>query len=212
MSFFTEWMARRHGGMAPLYEKFTAPLEEAGLAAVRASLACDLGGTVLEVGCGTGLNFAHYPAGAEVVAVEPLDDFRTFATTRAQTVAARVVVEDGDVQELRFPDHTFDAALETLAFCSVPDAARGLKEVRRVLKPGAPARFFEHVRSPHPFGALVQDLANPLWRRLMDGCNLNRDTVTAIAAAGFTIERIEAHEIRTLGAPRFPFREIRAHA
>lgn len=210
MSVFTRWMARRCGGMAAFYEELNRPLEEAGLTAVRARLAGDLTGEVLEIGCGTGLNFAHYGAEAVVTAIEPLDEFRRFAAQRAATAAARIHVQDGDAQSLPFADHTFDAALATLVFCSVPAADRGLRELRRVLRPGAPVRFFEHVRSERPLGALLQHLSNPVWRWMMDGCNLNRDTVAAIRAAGFAIERVQAHDIRMPGAPHFPLREIHA--
>jgi ubiquinone/menaquinone biosynthesis C-methylase UbiE len=212
MSFLTQWMARRHGGIAVMYEKFTAPLERAGLAAIRARLAGDLTGCILEIGCGTGLNFPHYLATAEVTAIEPLEEFRVFAARRAQTVGARITVQEGDAQALPFADQSFDAAFETLAFCSVPDAAQGLRELRRVVKPGAPVRFFEHVRSAHPGVALVQDLTNPLWRWLMDGCNINRDTVAAIRAAGFTVDSVQTHALRVPQAPRFPMREIHARA
>ena len=210
MSFFTRLMARRCGGMAAFYEELADGLERAGVTAVRARLAGDLTGKVIELGCGTGLNFAHYRAGAEVTAIEPLDEFRDFAAQRAAVAAARVHVQDGDAQALPFADHSFDAALATLVFCSIPSATRGLQELRRVLRPRAPVRFFEHVRSERRFGALLQDVSNPLWRWMMDGCNLNRDTVAAIRAAGFSIERVQAHDIRVPGAPNFPLREIHA--
>lgn len=212
MSLLTRWMARRHGGMATLYEKFTRPMEEAGLGAVRAAMAGALSGRVLELGCGTGLNFQHYAPGVEVIAIEPLEEFRAFAAARARTVAARITVLDGDAQALPFADHSFDGALETLVFCSVPDAQQGLRELRRVLRPGAPVRCFEHVRSPARIGAAMQDLCNPLWRWAMDGCNLNRDTVTAIRATGFIVEQVRVHDLRAARAPRFPMREIHARA
>jgi len=198
--------------MAAFYEALNRPLEEAGVTAVRARLAGSLTGHVLEIGCGTGLNFAHYGAGAKVTAIEPLEAFRSFATQRAATAAAPIEVQDGDAQRLPFPDHSFDAALVTLVLCSIPDAARGLHELRRVLRAGAPVRFFEHVRSERRLGAVVQDVCNPLWRRIMDGCNLNRDTVTAIRAAGFTVEYLQAFDFRIPHAPNFPFREVHARS
>jgi ubiquinone/menaquinone biosynthesis C-methylase UbiE len=208
MSILTEWLARRHGGLAVAYEKFTAPMERAGVAEVRARLAGDLAGRTLEVGCGTGLNFPHYPASAEVTAIEPIEEFRTFASERARTVAARVIVTDGDAERLPFADESFDAALCTLVFCSIPDALRALGELRRVVRSGGSVRFFEHVRSERVLGALVQDLANPIWRRLMDGCNLNRDTVATIRAAGFHIDRVEVRDMKAPRSPSFPMREV----
>ncbi len=207
-----QWMARRHGGMAAFYEQFTAEMERAGVAAIRAQLAADLHGRILEIGCGTGLNFPHYGPLAEVTAIEPLDEFRTFAAQRATGLEARISVHEGDAEQLPFADHSFDGALGTLVFCSVPNAQRGLQEVRRVVRPGGAVRFFEHVRSERAWAALVQDISNPLWRWLTDGCNLNRDSVGAIRAAGFVIERVQAHEIHVPRAPRFPLREIHARA
>ena len=212
MSTLTHWVARRYGGQAGLYERFTNSLEVAGMAAIRARLAGDLTGQVLEVGCGTGLNFRHYPPGTAVAAVEPLDDFRRFAAERARTVAARISVSGGDTQALPFADGTFDAVLETLVFCSVPDALAGLREVRRVARPGAPVRFFEHVRSDVGWVARLQDVANPFWSWLSDGCNLNRDTLALIRAAGFSIEQVRIHDLRPARTPRVPMREVHARA
>jgi len=209
MSFLTRWAARRYGGMALLYERFTEPMERAGLGAIRAAVAAELQGRILEVGCGTGLNFAHYPAGVEVTAVEPLEEFRSVAAERAKHAQARIVVQDGDVQALPFADASFDGAFQTLVFCSVPDETQGLLELRRVMRPGARVRFFEHVRSPHPVGAAVQDVFNPLWRWLMDGCNINRDTVRTIERCGFQIDDVEVHAVP--GASMFPMRLVRAH-
>jgi ubiquinone/menaquinone biosynthesis C-methylase UbiE len=210
MSVVMRWLARRYGGAAQCYEALTRSMEEAGMTAVRARLAGDLRGRILEVGCGTGLNFTHYPAEAEVIALEPLDEFRAFASERATAAPAHITVVEGDAQALPFPDHSFDAAIATLVFCSVPDPSRGLSELRRVLRPRAPVRFFEHVRSERAIGAIVQDIANPLWRWMMDGCNLNRDALTMIRAAGFLVERVQAHDIHPACSPRFPFREIHA--
>jgi SAM-dependent methyltransferase len=209
MRLITQWVARRYGGMPSLYERFTAPLEAAGLSQIRARLAGDLTGRVLEVGCGTGLNFAYYPAAADVTAIEPFEEYRAFAAERAKAASARITVQEGDAQTLPFSDASFDAALATLVFCSVPDEHRGLRELHRVLRPDAPVHLFEHVRSPHVLGATVQDIFNPLWRWLVDGCNINRDTVAMVAAAGFHIEEVRMHDLRT-PPPRFPMREIRA--
>jgi SAM-dependent methyltransferase len=212
MSILTDYLARRHGGRAQSYERLNAPLEGAGVAVIRARLAADMRGRTLEVGCGTGLNFRYYTAGTRVTAVEPLADFRAFAAARAAACAAHIEVIDADAQALPFADATFDAGLATLVFCSVPDARRGLSELRRVVRPGAPVRFFEHVRSKHRLGALAQDLANPLWRWLLDGCNLNRDTIAAIRAAGFTVGHVAAHRIEAPGVPPLPLREVHATA
>lgn len=204
------WAARRYGGMAKLYEKMAEPMERAGLVEIRARLAADLHGRILELGCGTGLNFAHYSGAAEVIAIEPLDEFREMATERAKSATARITVQSGDAHCLPFPDASFDGAMQTLVFCSVADECQGLLELRRVLRPAAPVRFVEHVRSPRAAAAMLQDIANPLWRWATDGCNINRDTVRSIATCGFTIEDVQVRDLPQ--ASFFPIREVRAHA
>ncbi len=51
------------------------------------------------------------------------------------------------VQDLCFPDNSFDATVTNDVFCSVPEPFPGLAEINRVLKPGGTAVFLEHVRS-----------------------------------------------------------------
>jgi ubiquinone/menaquinone biosynthesis C-methylase UbiE len=79
-----------------------------------------------------------------------------------------------------------------LVLCSVPDVPVALAEIRRVLRPGAQLRFFEHVRADTPGLARVQRiLAATVWPTFEGGCHPDRDTRSAIEAAGFTIEEID---------------------
>src|SRR5207302_11033986 len=89
------------------------------------------------------------------------------------------------------PDGSFDTAIASLVLCSVPDQSAALAEIRRVLKPGGELRFYEHVRSPKRMVAGIQSAVTPVWSRLGGGCHLNRDTESAIAAAGFESEACE---------------------
>jgi SAM-dependent methyltransferase len=163
-----------------------------------------LSGRVLEVGAGDGRNFAHYPpAVTEVVAVEPEPTLRALAGRAPHAVPVTVVA--GVADELPAEDGSFDAAVVSLVLCSVPDQARALAELRRVLRPGGELRFYEHVvarRQPRRALFGVADLA---WPKLAAGCHLSRDTGAAIAAAGFTIERCERIEFRAAPLqPRLP--------
>lgn len=60
-----------------------------------------------------------------------------------------------------------------------------------MLQPGGLLRFLEHVRSPSPRWAQVQDLVTPAWNILAGGCHPNRATVEAVEQAGFSVESIE---------------------
>ena len=94
----------------------------------------------------------------------------------------------GSAEALPFRDGTFDTVVSGLVFCSVPDAARGLAEVKRVLRGDGQLRMLEHVRARRPWKARLQDRVQPFWTRVTGGCHPNRDTERAVEAAGFTIE------------------------
>ena len=171
--------------------------EKAGAAAHRDELLAGLRGSVIEVGAGSGLCFAHYPATvAEVLAVEPEPYFRQMATEAAASAPTAVRVVAGDAEHLPAGDGTFDAAVTSLVLCSVPDQKAALAEIRRVLRPGGILRFYEHIRATAPRLARWQDRVDWIWPHLGGGCHANRDTVAAIEAAGFVVEACRSFDFR----------------
>jgi SAM-dependent methyltransferase len=156
----------------------------------RDELLAGLSGRVIELGAGVGSNFAHYPATVtEVVAVEPEPYLRERARAAAARAAARIEVVDGDADHLPAEDGSFDAAVACLVLCTVPDQARALAELRRVLRRGGELRFYEHVRSDRPVLALSPRAVDRVfWPRAFGGCHTARDTPSAIEAAGFEVE------------------------
>ena len=172
---------------ASAYDRGMRGSEEAGLAALRAGVVSQAHGRVIELGSGTGLNLGHYPSDAELVLTEPEEPMARRLEKRVRDLgrAAEVVRAPGEA--LPYPDGSFDAAVVTLALCTVPDLDRTLAEVRRVLRPGAPLLFLEHVRASDPALAHRQDRWDPLWRRVAYGCRCNRDTLATIERAGFEV-------------------------
>lgn len=187
-----DWLERRAGGPAELYDGVVGRLDRAGLAGARQRLVHDVQGNVLELGCGTGGGFVHYAAGTRVTALEPEPDFRRAAVDRARAAAATITVLPGDAHDLPFPDATFDAAVAELMLCSVnrPDVA--LAEMRRVVRPGGALRLLEHVRHPRAWIGRLQDVVDPFWTALEGrGCHLGRDTPRVVEEAGFAVEAID---------------------
>lgn len=147
---------------------------------------------VLEVGVGTGKNFSFYPSGIVIIAIDLTPGMLQQAQRRLGELepGLKVDLRLGDVQDLDFPNGTFDSAVATFVFCSVPDPVLGLNELKRVVKPGGRILLLEHVRSSNPTLGAVMDFLNPFIVRIM-GANINRETVENILKAGLEIEQVE---------------------
>ncbi|HEX9890757.1 MAG TPA: class I SAM-dependent methyltransferase [Actinomycetota bacterium] len=172
----------------PVFARFYEWLsrgEDVMIRRFRAEAAGGAEGLILEVGAGNGLNFAHYPKEATVIAVEPQPAMLARARRRASGRGVHLV--RAAAEALPFRDGAFDTAVVSLVMCSVADQARAVGEVARTLRPGGTVRLFEHVRSSDPRTARWQDRLNRPYGWFAGGCNLNRDTVGTLRAAGFGV-------------------------
>lgn len=192
---------------AAIYDPLMHRFEPQGVRDVRGSLVADLTGDVLEIGAGTGANFEHYVAAARVTATDYSPHMVKRARRRAAQVQADVTVREANVEALPFTDGQFDHAIATLVFCSVDNPAAGLAEIRRVTKAGGAVRLLEHVGADGSRARRLQNWLTPLWRRVNDGCHLDRDTVQEVERAGFEVEGVAS----VPNTPRLiPMRVIRA--
>lgn len=171
-----------------IYDALCRLCERGGLGRWRRWLAEGARGRTLDLGCGTGRNLPLLPAGTRAVALDPSRD----ALQRARRRAPSVPLLLARAEALPFRDGTFDTVLSGLVFCSVGDPARGLAEVRRVLRPGGELRMLEHVRATTPWRARLQDAIQPAWTWIAGGCHPNRDTEATVARAGFVIDEHRA--------------------
>lgn len=179
---------------SPLFAWLYARVEprmRPGMAPVRQALLGDLEGRVLEIGCGTGANFECYTPAATVTTIDASRHMLRRARPAAYAAAARVTLVRADATRLPFADARFDAVVSTLVLCSVPSLADALREARRVLRPGGTLRVHEHVVAESRLGRTAQRVLTPAWRRLADGCHLDRDTGAAVLSAGFEVEYAE---------------------
>jgi ubiquinone/menaquinone biosynthesis C-methylase UbiE len=180
----------RYDRIAPLYDLMEAPVERFAFGRWRERLwSLVRGQRILEVGVGTGKNIPYYPENAQVTGVDLSQDMLARARRRAHNLGVEVDLRQMDAQKLEFPDATFDTALTTFVFCSVPDPVVGLKELGRVVKPGGQILLLEHVRVDRPVIGPAMDLLDPLVLRVM-GPHINRRTVENVREAGLEIERI----------------------
>ena len=182
----------RYDRIAPIYDLMEA-LPEQQFRSWREKLWAQVPeGRVLEVGVGTGKNFPYHPPGVQVVGIDISQRMLLRAQQRADELDKAVELHQMDAQQLDFPDDSFDAAIATFVFCSVPDAVQGLRELGRVVKPGGRILLLEHVRIDNlKVIGKVMDLLDPVVMRLM-GPHINRRTEQNVRRAGLKVERVEA--------------------
>lgn len=147
-------------------------------------------GKILEIGVGTGANFPHHPPGGRVVGIDLSPRMLTRAGRRAAKLGDPPELVRMDAEELGFPAESFDTVVATFVFCSVPNPLRGLREARRVLRPGGRLLLLEHVRSSVPWLGRLMEWINPVTLRLT-GANIDRATVANVERAGFELRRVD---------------------
>lgn len=146
-----------------------------------------LSGRVLEVGAGTGTNFAYYPdTVTEVVACEPETRLAPKAREAAAAAPVPVRVIESTVESMGEVE-PFDAVVCSLVLCSVEEPDAVLRQLNSVLRPGGELRYFEHVASPGWRGTVQKVADATVWPRIAGNCHTHRNTERAITGAGFTV-------------------------
>ena len=153
------------------------------------------GDQVLDVGCGTGTLALEVKrrvgSAGRVVGIDP----GTEQIARARAKAARrdlpMAFQIGVIEQLAFPDQTFDVVLSTLMMHHLPASlkAQGLAEIARVLKPGGRLIIADFTRKQERTGIAA---------RFHAGGSSLHELAALVADAGFT--PVETEEMRP---PRF---------
>ena len=174
-------VARRYDRIAWLYDFMV----DRFFSNLRPGLLDGLEGEVLEIGVGTGNNFPFYPHDLHLTGIDISSKMLSRALLRAHELGRDIDLRLMDVEEMSFPDRSFDYVVSSLVFCSVEDPMQGLREVSRVLRENGELRMLEHVRSARPWLGSTMDFLNPVARLIGD--NINRRTLLTLEEAGLEI-------------------------
>jgi len=186
-----------------LYSKLVLPyltdfaMRDKAALARRSKLVPGADGIVLEIGIGSGLNLAFYsPAVRHLYAVDPSPELLAMTRKKVERMTFPVDLRCDSAERLSLDGRSVDTIVMTWALCTIPDPARALREMRRVLKTQGRMIFIEHGLSPDSGVRAWQNGLNPIWRRVAGGCNLNRKIDELLISSGFNIV-----ELRTAYLP-----------
>lgn len=179
---------------AALYDPFMRDAEQRILSHHRRELLQDLTGRVVEVGSGSGVNFHYYRGISRIHAVEPSEHLWRRALQKLQAMQTPPPVEvlrtgiEDEAALAHIQDGEIDAVVCTLVLCTVPDPEAVIRRAVRWLRPQGKLVIIEHVQSHHRGEAWLYNLATPIWKRLAEGCHLNRPTDAWLRGSGLALE------------------------
>jgi SAM-dependent methyltransferase len=134
----------------------------------------------VDVGCGNGAfteMLATRCAPSSLQGIDPSPEQIAYARARLDGAVARFDV--GDAQALPYADGAFDAAVMALVIFFVPDPARGVAEMARVVRPGGSvsAYAWDILGGGFPFAVLQEEMAAlgvpPLWPPSVEASRLD---------------------------------------
>jgi phosphatidylethanolamine/phosphatidyl-N-methylethanolamine N-methyltransferase len=131
---------------APVYDKvFTLVMKPGRTAAAEA--VNRLGGRVLDVGVGTGLELPMFSANVKITGIDLSEPMLKIARKRVADLKL-ANVEDlrvMDAMNLEFADGSFDGAVAPYVITTVPDPVRTMDEMARVVRPGGEIIIVNHI-------------------------------------------------------------------
>jgi ubiquinone/menaquinone biosynthesis C-methylase UbiE len=122
--------------------------------------------------------------------LDPSEELRRIARERAEEAGIEVEFLGLPGEQIPLDAGSVDTVVSTYTMCTIPDVARALGEVRRVLVPNGVLLFSEHGRAPDAGVARWQDRLNGVWGKIAGGCNLNRAIPDVVRDAGFRIDAL----------------------
>ncbi|XP_066934426.1 thiol S-methyltransferase TMT1A-like [Clytia hemisphaerica] len=189
-------------GMREVYNKSVIKRKEDLFQTMAKDQIFQKGKKILEIGSGSGANLEFFPKDANIslVALDSNEYCRPYLEKRLESfpnvrLDSYLIASAEDMS--RIESNSIDCVLSTIVLCSVKNQKNVLREIKRVLKPGCRFYFMENVIANN--GSIMsrfQNALNPVNKVILDGCNVNRETLPEIKNAGFSkvhYERFEAN-------------------
>lgn len=184
-----ESMSRAYRLFAPVYDLVFGPVLEPGRRRAVSSLAAAPGSRILEVGVGTGLSLAAYPANVRVTGIDLAPGMLAKARARVSRKRLSHVEElvPMDACAMRFEAARFDAVVAMYVVSVVDDPVRLVREMRRVCKPGGDIVIVNHFRTDSRLVRAAEVVLKPIHRLVRFRSDLDLSDFTR--RTGLCVER-----------------------
>jgi phosphatidylethanolamine/phosphatidyl-N-methylethanolamine N-methyltransferase len=154
---------------APLYDRTFGAVLGPGRCAMTQAICALNPSSILEVGVGTGLTLAEYPAASSIVGIDISDEMLNIARQRARQLPGRNIrLAAMNAELMDFPDDSFDCVAVPYVLSVTPHPERLVAEIRRVCRKGGTILILNHFSGSRFWWFLeraVQSLANRIGFR-----------------------------------------------
>jgi phosphatidylethanolamine/phosphatidyl-N-methylethanolamine N-methyltransferase len=162
-----EAVAGAYDRWAPVYDLVFGGVFKSGRAQT-AEAANRIGGRILEAGVGTGISLPLYRKDCKLVGIDishsMLDKARERVRRLGLTNVENIAVMD--VEDLLYPDDSFDVVIAQYVVTAVPDPERALDEFYRVLRPGGEIIIATRISALDGLRDRIEKWLMPLTSRL----------------------------------------------
>jgi ubiquinone/menaquinone biosynthesis C-methylase UbiE len=158
-----------------------------GVARLRKQIMSKAHGNILDVACGTGLNFPLFPSASRITATDLSPRMLEIARQKAAQLRLNVESKVMDAQHLEFPDESFDTVVSTLSTCTFPDPIQALREMGRVCRTDGQLLLLEHGRSNWGWLANYQDRHADEHYQANAGCRWHQEPLDLVRSAGLQV-------------------------
>jgi phosphatidylethanolamine/phosphatidyl-N-methylethanolamine N-methyltransferase len=192
-------VATAYDRWAPVYDLAFGPVFRRGRSASLAA-AERIGGRILEVGVGTGINISLYPRDCQITGIDLSTPMLEKAHERVSRDGFRNVrLFEMDAAKMTFPDDSFDIVYAPYLVSVVPDPVQVAREMRRVCKPGGKIIILNHFRSTNPILSRMERAISPFTVHIGFKADLDLAAFLAQAElAPISVEKVNVPRIWSL--------------
>lgn len=158
-----EAIRKSYARWAPIYDQTFGMVTKGGRTRA-AQFVNTLGGSVLEVGVGTGLGLTQYAPKIKVTGIDLSDEMLSLAREKAKLLQLKnvVLLAHMNAEDMRFADESFDHVVAMHIMSVVPQPERVLSEMVRVCRIGGSVMIANHVATETGAWSRVEKMFAPL--------------------------------------------------